>query len=192
MNSDQFTMWFRRQSQSLAGLDVAEIVNRLHSELSRLDPNLGVEVSEPDSEGVRELIVTANGHTDLFHLVREIGSRCADIQGWRVIALKPARGFDYTLTQGGSSLSPEKWEFAALKDEYGNLGLRLFVPGKKIVIVHAVLQTIVETGVGEEPFSIVEHIEYTQDKSTCDSTQWLPIEVLPEYLRWWHARGSGC
>jgi hypothetical protein len=95
MTARQFAKWFTVNAARLARLDPERAAEKVAHHLGQVDRRLGVEVA--DSDGGRELIVSAAGDASLFALVDEI---CAELKapGWTVHALKPPRGFESPTT----------------------------------------------------------------------------------------------
>jgi hypothetical protein len=189
VTQSEFWRWFKEGEPELSAIaNTAAVVDRIYEVLQRVDNRLAIEVSEPDSTTVRDVIFSANGFSDLFGLAEELVSAAPELPEWRFIALKPARGFDFLYQQDGNTLSPSKWSFLALRDEGNELGLRLFIPGRRAVISDAVLQTVIETGVGERRFSEIHHLEYTQSPDALSHGSWVQLPALPEFLKWQASR----
>lgn len=132
------------------------------------------------------MILSANGIEDLFDTVEKLVDAAPPLREWRFIGLKPPRGFRFEYRKRGRTLAPKDWKFLILRDDRNNLGLRIFVPGKRLDVNDADLQIIIETGVGERAFSAVKHLEYTQQPSALENGRWLNLDVLPELLQCVH------
>ncbi len=185
MNSENYWRWFITSEKELAkSRSSRDIGGRIYDALILIDRRLGVEVSDYNSSGVREVIISANGFRELFELVDDLVDSAPKLSGWQFVALKPARGFHFIYRQEELSLSPSKWHFLVLRDQDGHLGIRVFIPGQRTIISAAVLQTIIETGVGERSFSDINHLEYTQNQDSLSHGTWLVLTSLPDYLDW--------
>jgi hypothetical protein len=191
MQHADFWRWFKDQANEFAvQTDSPRIVDRIYETLCRVDKRLGIEISEPDLSGVREMILSANGFRELFSAAEELVSAAPELVGWRFIALKPPRGFDFVYRQDGQVLSPSEWSFLPLRDDENNLGLQIFIPGSETVLSNAILQTIIETGVGEKEFSDIRYLEYTQSPAALGQGSWLRLSSLPEFLEWQRMRNK--
>lgn len=192
MQTSDFWHWFQTNASRLAELSTSRlVVDQIHEALSAIDLRLGVEVSNKSDDGIREVIISANGFRELFSLVEELVKAAPQIPGWTFIALKPARGFHFKYRQDASSLSPSEWSFQVMRDEHNKLGLRLLIPGKPAIIDSAVLHMIVETGIGEKASAEISHLEYTQLPEQFDGANWIGIDMLPEFLKWQRDRTGG-
>ena len=190
MNATALWAWFRSNKSTLSTLDsTVEIVDRIDRAVSRLDERIGVEVSEKDSHGVREVIFSANGHSELFSKIEDLVNSSPEFLGWRFLALKPARGFKFAYRQLGNSLLPSEWSFLPLRDENNKLGLRIFIPGKSVKISVGVLRRILETGIGEKALSQVHYVEYVQNPDALEMDRWLGLDRLSDFIQWEEKRG---
>jgi hypothetical protein len=178
-NIDSFWRWFRQ-----AGLDQfvdgAEIADVIFPRLIRLDERLGLEVSDAHS-GKREIIFTANGHQDLFSLVRRLVQRAPEMEAWKLTALKPAQGFAFDFSKDGSHICPADWLFFPLRGSDGTLGLRIFIPEARNLPIH-VLKNILQTGVGEERLAFVAHLEYCHENGDVAENRWASVSALSAYI----------
>jgi len=162
--------------------DTVGFVDLLYDELVKIDPNLVIEISEPDGKDCRELILSANGDTELFAKVEELVASAPPTPGWEFIALRPPRGFDFVLQFDGKDISPAAWKFRPVATITGDQGIEIFVPGPKRKISDDELALIVEIGVGERAFAALQHLSYTQSQKNDDFGDWFDIAELPGYL----------
>ncbi len=171
--SSRFWDWFRNYFEGVSELSsTSDIVDQINEMLIRIDRRLALEVSDKDTAGLRELIISANGFEDLFVAVENLVDEAPEIDGWIVIALKPARGFDFVFKRDGLELTPAEWSFRPLEVEDHNLGLQILMPNGQACLDDWTLEVILESGVGEKQFSVIKHIESTQ----------LPISDLANFL----------
>lgn len=185
MDVDWFWCWFEKKATDFAlESDTIRIVDEIYEMIIRLDERISVEVSEPDSSGIRELIISATGHPELFCAVENLASAGPALHGWKFTGLKPPRGFEFVYRKDGHTLSPSEWSFLPLYDDENNLGLKVFISGKPSTISESILWTIIETGVGEKGLSQVHHLEYTQCSDALAHDSWLKLTALPEFLEW--------
>jgi hypothetical protein len=191
MTGRNFWQWFSTNCDELGlSTDTRKAVDVIHQRLRLVDSRLGVEVSEPDDSGSRELIITANGHRQLFGEVDNLVQIAPKLDGWRFISLKPPRGFDFRFKNDDHALSPSGWKVLPLHSPGGDLGLSIFVPGSKVLIHEPILEVIVETGVGERAFAEVCFLEYTQDHEELAKHSWLDIRDLGTFLTWRRTKKS--
>jgi hypothetical protein len=107
--------------------------------------------------------------------------------GWRIHALKPARGFDFVHRHRDVEVDANQLKFEPTHCEAhpGELGIQIVVPERMDLDEDAAWR-IVEHGIGEEQAALLNHFEVVPAGS--DQNELLPIEQLSEYLRWHVAR----
>lgn len=184
-SEDEFVRWFLGHANALGSLGPDGAVGVIVDQLAKLDDSLSAEIARcPDS--TYELIVSAGGHPDLFPLVKSV---CVQLvaPGWRVIALKPARGFDFTINSAGGRVSPSSFRFAPMesKRKPDELGVRLFAPSEMHDALADMTGLILETGLGEESAALIEYVEVAPLQSDSDG---IGIHDLSAFVHWWHAR----
>ena len=102
-----FWGWLAPRADRLAELadGDAPFWDEVLAQLKAIDDGLWLEIGggmEP-----RELVLTASGDPELFDLVDAICAEALPLPGWRVLALKPAMGFDFCRNERNSWLFPE-------------------------------------------------------------------------------------
>jgi hypothetical protein len=185
MTHEAFWQWFvTYQNRSSGGSVYSDMVESITTTLQSVDRRLGIEISEPNSGGVRDMIITANQNKSLFPLVEALVEAAPQIKGWRFIALKPERGFAFRFLQDGHDLSPTDWSFMVLRDESGRLGIRLYIPGESVELPDDILRTIVTTGIGEIRSASIVELTYTQTADERSVNTWVPIQKLARFIDW--------
>src|SRR5262249_280264 len=102
-----------------------------------------------------EFIISASGNKKLFSLIDEIVACAPKLDDWKVTALKPPRGVNFTSNFRGLSFNPHQMWFLPLKkrDDPKFLGLRIVFEGgcnfaeKEMVRDGTFL--VLDTGLGE-------------------------------------------
>jgi len=187
----KFWSWFEKEKERI-GLLVntsdpfwACVLERLKA----VDNGLWFEVSLP-GEGEREFVITAESKMDLFPLVDAMVSEAPMVTGWKIVGLKPARGFDYKSRYEDVDLNPKKMFFQPLEssnfpEAIGVMvGVEGFTKEKERPILNGVL-VILETGLGERSFSRdIQHVEACLLPAEPESEGFLPLAKLAEYLAW--------
>ncbi len=178
-----FVSWGLNKLAGLRDESPEEAAEVIGNELLKADEGLGVEVSTVTEGEDRELIVTAFSDRALFSLVQHIAEQLSSVPGWKVIALKPPRGFEFTLTLGKQRLRANSLEFTSIPTVVG--GIRLLVAQECLVEMakahdrEELAWLIVETGIGEELSSRLQHIEFACD---ANAEAKYPITELAEYV----------
>jgi hypothetical protein len=190
MNAEEFWRWFAAQEPQLRGADGQVVADAVEARLREIDPRVGVEVSDPGDE--RELIFTAWSQREAFPVVHALMAAAPrGLAGWRLIALKPPRGFGFAIDVEGLRIDASQLRFDPLASPQapGALGVRVYVAGAPAMAAAdeqwaQTLALIIETGIGEDAAA---QIDYLEPASGTPDAKSLPIdELLP--LVHWHRR----
>lgn len=180
---DRFWLWFESQAERLFEQPSLEIIDKLTEQLATVDRGISCEVSQATTCSDRELILTAHGDASRFKLIGTLVQRAPQIPGWRVLALKPPRGFAFHI-DGKESLSISDWRFVPLKSspDFSEFGLRIEMPEQDAHLLDAdSLWLILDSGVGEVLLSLCSHIEFGSSKTAGA----LSIHSLAETISDW-------
>ena len=189
MNPNEFSIWFKSNSQRLARIEASQAAHEIGARLARVDERLSVEVADIGG-GARELIVGASREKSLFRLVEALCAELSDLANWNVQALKPARGFDFELQCGDCVIRASDLRFEPLHtDEMpGELGLRFFAPEDVVPAVSDVAWLMLETGIGERGAADVAHVDVVPLPP--EHHDLLSLDALQSYLTWATRRGG--
>lgn len=152
----QFWQWFVENERRFRDVEVADkdqLLDEIQHALHRISEDLWFEIGG-DREGPQELVITAEGKHHAFALVREVVSAAPEIPGWKIIAFKPPRGFDFTTSYGDITVSPKAAWFSVLPAPEGPDGIDLrvayadFEPSKAEAFLTATYH-LLEGGLGE-------------------------------------------
>ncbi len=178
---EDFAAWFVASSESLRKKPAEQIAEAVATGIGRVDPRLGIELSK--DKNTQELIITAYSEPSLFGTVHRIVQLIGTRPGWRLIALKPPRGFAFTISVGKHRVQATSLEFAPIAEIAGGIRL-LLLPS-----TFAELATgqdaeelgwlIVETGIGEELASRIHHVEFGNSYDVVDRR---PIGRLADFV----------
>jgi hypothetical protein len=159
---NRFWLWFESQAERLFAQPSLEIIDELTEQLATVDRGISCEVSQGTTCSDRELILTAHSDASRFKLIGTLAQRAPQISGWRVLALKPPRGFAFHI-DGKERLSISDWRFVPLKSspEFDEIGLRIEMPERDAQKLNEdALSLVLEEGVGEVLLSLCSHIEF--------------------------------
>jgi hypothetical protein len=112
----QFWHWFRENEHRFRRIEVPEkeeLLDEIQGALHEFSNDLWFEVGG-HPEGPHELIITAEGRHRAFGLVKDLVSAAPAIAGWRIIAFKPAHGFDFVTVYDDITVSPDSTWFSVL------------------------------------------------------------------------------
>ena len=184
-----FWRLFTEFAPRLAELTTAEdqIYDRLLAELHRVDPGLFIELSADSDERERELVITADGNSELFALADAVVAAAPRLKGWTILALKPRQGFQEFVTWEGVSINIADVVFDPITPEDSNeLVLQLFVPGigePEVDSAHNALLRALDHALGEREFAAsVQYTEVIPLNGSGDD--YIPLLKLEEFLKW--------
>jgi hypothetical protein len=180
---ETFVSWLREESVRLRNAPVEDAAEGIAERLEQIDSRLGIELAKEPESGEMDLIVTAYSNEALFAIVRDLTSRLVPLPGWRVTALKPARGFDFDISFGKHTVRASELRWRELADVPH--GFALIAPQQSSIDIPSgsdgeeLAWLVVETGLGEELASRIEHLEF----SRTGQARSLPIESLTSRLQ---------
>jgi hypothetical protein len=188
-----FWRLFTELAPRLAELITAEdaIYDRLLAQLHRVDSGLFIEVSaDSDEPGLvieRELVITADGNSELFALADAVVAAAPRLPGWSILALKPRQGFPESVTWEGVSINIADVVFDPITPEDSSeLVLQLFVPGigePEVDSAHNALLRALDHALGEREFAAsVQYTEVVPLHGPGDD--YIPLLKLEEFLKW--------
>ena len=178
-----FWSWFAAEEPRLRAASPRDATGEIEDHVRSLDARIGVELGEAE---VRELIFTVSVQYEAFDLVRALVAAAPEFEKWRVIALKPARGFEFSIDVGGARIDASAITFEPLDSPAmpGAIGVRCFVDD--VLADHpnatAILRLIVATGIGEELAARINHLE-ARPRSQQPAAP-IAIRALPAFLLW--------
>lgn len=183
MEPSTFWSWFTEQSQALKAQTPEARAGTISEKLAELGSAITAEVSG-DGEGPSEVIFTASGDVELFDEVYALVDVAPQLEGWVFFALRPPRGFEFTLElDGESAVSAAKLTFEPLESPQmpGALGLRIFVDDElaQREDLEDVLLFVIETGLGEERMAQIAHVEAVP---AAEAQEPVPMTVLPVFM----------
>lgn len=191
MNSSRFWRWFEDNIACRRDWQAGLMTEMIREQLMLVNSDLGVEVGR--DEFSREMIITAAGNQTLFPIVYELVQSAPTGRGWQFIALKPARGFDFSIEIDGLSMDAKQLLFEPLQSSRSStdIGIRIYVPpaNYRANQLDDLVWIIVETGVGEERASCIAHLDVAAAPQ--DAHDYISICDLGNYLDWTKSHGSG-
>lgn len=132
----RFWDWFKENHDRFRSVDTSEgeeLLDLFETHLHEYDAELSFEISEPLDDGSNELIISAEGVCAHFPKVEALVSAAPALSKWKVIAFRPAQGFDFTYEHDDLKLDPGQLWFLPLRSKSSPevLGLRVRVPGPR-------------------------------------------------------------
>jgi TIR domain len=149
---DQFWKWFESNSKSLKNLKRSQrsLIERLHSELSKVSEGLTFEIGSNSSYGC-DFVVSADGMTERFSSVLRLVGAAPSLPGWRIIAFRQPKGTNFTLEFESHKLSPNELWFTASSNAYV-LDLTFYAKGltsRNRDVMHGAILIALDSALGE-------------------------------------------
>jgi hypothetical protein len=187
---EEFWAWFSTHKLEFSRLALDEPFWDIALEqIKKVDKHLWFELSR-DSHPAREFIVTAEGHVSSFPVAEKMVRLAPNIEGWAIIALKPAQGFQFTTTYEGTRFDPREMWFLPLesKSHPRDLCVRIAVPGLDCMdktTAHSAVLVILDTGLGERSAALdLQHTEVTKLPTDPESLGYIELPELADYVAW--------
>jgi len=181
--------WFQSNEEKLYQLLGSDLTDVLYDEFIKYDSRLGVEVCT--DQVVRDVIVTAQDQPAAFDSVKQLIRAAPPLDRWTFKALRPAKGFTFKTEADGIKLDASTLMFESVESKSNPtaLGLRIYVPGALEVNewLSRMVTRAISTGIGEELFSIVKHLEVRPGLGAEGNHS---IKDLSRYVEWHIRRNS--
>jgi hypothetical protein len=155
-----FQTWLAQNKGSLIGADGKSTAALLNDALDSVGEGVAVEVADDGSE----IIVTADGRKHRFAAAERVSQMLLDA-GLPARALRPPRGFDFSLDADGVEIDASKLRFE-LSREDGNLALQLSgcPPMASREDGPGWADLVVQTGIGERLAAEVTYFSWTHKR----------------------------
>lgn len=188
-----FWDWFMNNNKSYFFLDEIgepaknKLLDELLGKLHLCSDNLFFEIGgEPNNAS--ELIITTGGGKEYFRGAENLVEEAPPIDGWKIVALKPAVGGHFESEWDGIQLNTEDlWFMPYFTDGAFELGITIFIPDYDLYSENEALIPLVETKLatilGEKSFGL--DIDYVDVEPLPDEPQddgLRPIIDLPNYI----------
>lgn len=191
-DAPDFWTWFKTQAAwiAAAGLPTPEdmldeILVHLHAYCS----GLYFEIGGQEGEAGMELVITAEGDVEHFAAVRALVASAPEMEGWTVVAFKPAMGFEFSIETRDVSVDPAKcWVLPLVANsDPTRFGVRIAVPGykkRKDAETAWACVLLLQAGLGEERAAEqIQHVEACALPKDPAGQGFFPLPQIDRYLR---------
>lgn len=186
-----FWNWFRANDANLRAMPDADhpFWDVALEQLQLVNPDLWFEMSN-EIRGRREFVISAESNRALFPLVDAMVAAAPSMSAWRIVALKPALGFDFKHNYEDVEYDPHTMWFWPLESSSHpeDLGLRIAIPWDRDLEERAArfaVFMILESGLGEREFaSTVQYIEVVELPDDPAKDGYIELPELPDYIAW--------
>jgi hypothetical protein len=193
-----FWRWFESHQAEYRRLPANRdaLLDAFEERLLSLADGLSFEISE-EKDGLCELIIGADGRKERVAVAEAIAAQASAMSGWKVFALKPALGFDFTHQRKGHRFDPKGMWFEPLssKSNPSDFGLRVYLPefaeaGENLAL--SAVWNILDTALGERAcLCEITHLEVCALPPNPEQAGFLPLTKLPAYIEWLHRKARG-
>jgi hypothetical protein len=195
----KFWDWFAKNEGRFRSIDPSEeeeLLDLFESHLHKYDAELTFEISGLMEDGTNELIISAEGFCSHFPKVEALVSASPAFPNWKIMAFKPAQGFDFTYEADDLTLDPGQLWFLPLRSKSTPevLGLRVGVPGldeHDVACVENAVWIILDTGLGEKVCAErIKHLEVVTLPEHAKDGGYIGLPEISEYLAWRDCKNS--
>lgn len=190
----KFWTWFEGEHDRFRNInkvkDGEELLDLFLARLHEFDSELYFEVSQPLDDGSNELIISAEGVRAKFPKVEALVAAAPKISKWKILAFKPALGFDFIHEHGELKIDPRKLWFLPLtaKIDPSILGLRVGLADYDEEAEDKIKNSvwiILDTGLGEKTCADrIRHLEVVALPEKPEDEGYIELPELPDYLSW--------
>jgi hypothetical protein len=123
----RFWHWFGENESRMFKFetDQEKNINDLSRELHRINYSLTFEIGS-ESEGIREFIISADGHRDAFPFVIKLADEAPLLPRWRIVKFRPRRTEPCLIGLGGLQFSSDDI-LATVEPQGTRIGVSLFL-----------------------------------------------------------------
>jgi hypothetical protein len=188
---EQFWTWFAIHNLEFSRLETADepFWDLALEQLKKVDEKFWFELSR-DRHPAREFIVTTEGHVNSFPIAEELVRLAPKIEGWTILALKPAQGFRFTTNYEGTQFDPRQMWFLPLesKSRPADFGIRIAIAGldgMDKTLAHNAVLVVLDTGLGERSAALdLQYTEVTDMPADPESEGYMELPELADYIAW--------
>ena len=131
--AEDFWQWFDENKErfySLENLFDHDLYKELREKVRQFHPELSFQIGGIEEDPVRQLTISANGKIENFDKVEELVCQAPIFENWKVIAFKPADGFDIKIRIGNIEFDPKRLTYVPIELlQYPDVGaIRVYMP----------------------------------------------------------------
>jgi hypothetical protein len=158
-------------------------------QLKKVHERFWFELSNVNN-GVREFVVTAEGHVEAFPVAELLVNLAPEVEGWAFVALKPPMGFTFTTRYEGIVFDPSAMWFLPLESASNSqeFGMRVGIEGLQSMdetTAHNAVLVMLDTALGERSAALdIQHTEVSDLPPDPKSQGYIELPELPDYIAW--------
>ena len=186
ISAEDFWQWFDENKEryySLENLFNHDLYRELQVKVREYHPELSFQIGGVEDDPIRQLTISANGKIENFEKVEELVCQAPIFDKWKIIAFKPADGFDIKIRIGEIEFDPKKLKYVPIElMEYPDVGaIRVYMPEyqeEQRDLFQIGISALLEACLGEKCAAL--QINYIDVKSEPQTDQ--EIQMVDEFV----------
>jgi hypothetical protein len=184
---DEFWSWFKKNESRIYHIDVNDpddMLNELLSQISKIEPDLSLEIERTNTEGVKNFVVSPEGDIAKFEIVQKIIDKSPELENWNFIAFRQRANENFILTYENIELDVSELFFHPIIE---NDSLDIIIYGKGFDskdfndLTHYGL-IMIDNLIGEyDCLKTVRYFDF-QDLANENPDELFKLSDLPEYI----------
>lgn len=123
----EFWKWFADHAAALrTEPDLTQTMLRIGAELEKVNDGLIAEIAK--GADTLTLVLSADGHEELFPIVQQVYARRPHVEGWAIVAFRPRGDLSSRIELGDRSIDPSQVKFVATRAG-AKLDIDVYIPG---------------------------------------------------------------
>jgi hypothetical protein len=183
-----FWEWFTKNEVLINNINQdnsEQIIDNILKQIQKIQKGLAVEISLPDSNGVRELTISPDGVSDAFPIVQSIVTKAPKLINWRIIAFRQRAPEGFKLEYQDLILDPKEMYCEPILTN-GDLNLVVYVNDYKKIDVNTInyyCLIMMDNLIGEyDCVMTIKHYEFIDLSEMTKGNQQMKLNELPKYI----------
>ncbi|MHC0039553.1 hypothetical protein [Pseudoneobacillus sp. C159] len=180
----KFWEWFRKNEDKfyqMTQLDREVLFDVLSEQLHKIHEDLAFEFSaEPDQNGIRELVISADGIAELIPYVIKLVNIAPKMERWKITAFRQPMDENIEINFKGYTISANTVYFRYQFSEDGTqLDANLYIDGYEEDLIGAIY-LLLDSLVGE--YNVMTKLRYLEFEELTDKDQLIPLKEISKII----------
>jgi hypothetical protein len=180
----KFWGWFRKNEDKfyqMTQLDREVLFDLLSEQLHKIHENLAFEFnSKPDQNGIRELVISADGIAELIPYVIKLVNIAPKMERWKITAFRQPMDENIEINFNGYTISANTVYFRYQYSEDGTqLDANLYIEGYEEDLIGAIY-LLLDSLVGE--YQVMTKLRYLEFEELTDKDQLTPLKEISNII----------
>lgn len=184
---EAFWKWFAENKSKFEknpDVEPAPDLNPILTQLRSISDGLSVEVSR-EINGVRDLVISANGARAKFPIVQRIVEKAPAIEGWTITPFRQRANIAFVLESPSIRLATNEMKFEPLLDN-GEIDVIVYakdVAGLDKDVLNHFGMVVIDNVLGEyDSVMKVRQVDFQDQSKVRDEEQLKPLLELPKFV----------